>query len=316
MNSEIAILLATYNGEQYLSEQLNSLVTQTFQKFICYIHDDGSSDNTQAIIDKYVSGYPNKFVIVSGNSTGSAKNNFMFLLSKVNEAYIMFCDQDDVWLDNKIETTYCAMKRMEKKYKAVPIMIFSDLRVVDEKLNMISDSYLTYTARTYYMDNYKKLIIQNVVAGCTMMINAKLRERALEIEDLSNIYMHDWWMALIASVSGKLYYINEALILYRQHRNNTVGAKSTNFADFILEKSHDIYTNNQINKTKQGICLPRLLAYELTKFELPFETQTFMECFANIGKCNKLKRVLFYINNQLFRSQYNIFRKLWMILWV
>ena len=116
MSKKIYILLATYNGEKYLKEQLDSLFEQTNQHWTLWIHDDNSKDNTVNIIKKYKSKYPDQIEFLDDDiSTGGAKENFTYLLDNINDDYdyIMFCDQDDVWLEDKIEITLKKMLEIE-----------------------------------------------------------------------------------------------------------------------------------------------------------------------------------------------------------
>lgn len=224
-NNHVAILLATYNGEPFLAELLESIVGQTTDHYCCYIHDDGSTDGTREIIDRYCRLYPERFVVVEGASTGGARNNFMYLLSMVDADYIMFCDQDDVWLPDKIAKTY---KVMLDNDDDKPIAIYSDLQVVDSDLKVIDASYYHYSGKQPLNNKVPQLLYCNVAVGCTMMINRRLRDLALDVKNIDNIYMHDWWLALLAAAEGRLLYLPESTILYRQHEGNTVGARKIN----------------------------------------------------------------------------------------
>ena len=127
-DSKIAILLATYNGEKYIQEQLDSLLDQSYQDFKIYIHDDDSKDMTVDILMKYKKMFPKKIKILEGKSTGSPKNNFLYLLGNVDAEYYMFCDQDDFWKKDKVQKTYDKMIENEEKNKSKPILVFSDFR--------------------------------------------------------------------------------------------------------------------------------------------------------------------------------------------
>ena len=130
MSKKIYILLATYNGEKYLKEQLDSLFEQTNQHWTLWIHDDNSKDNTISIIKEYQSKYPNKIKFLDDNiSTGGAKENFTYLLENIDDDYehIMFCDQDDVWLEDKIDITLKKMLEIEKE-NVVYFLLISDTK--------------------------------------------------------------------------------------------------------------------------------------------------------------------------------------------
>jgi glycosyltransferase involved in cell wall biosynthesis len=224
MHNKIIIILSTYNGERYLKEQLDSLYNQTYQNFKIIVRDDGSTDTTLEILKAY------NLEIMPSNENLGAKGNFNALLEyalqKEDSDYFMFCDQDDVWMEDKIEKTLKLMKEIEYKDKAV--LIHTDLSVVDESLNIIDNSFWDYQKLN---PNYKllsNLLIQNNITGCTMMINRSLVKLSFPIPD--SAIMHDWWLGLVASEFGVIEYIDEPIILYRQHENNDTGAKKHNFS--------------------------------------------------------------------------------------
>jgi len=232
MTKRIYILLATYNGEKYLREQLDSLFRQTYQNWILWIHDDNSEDNTVNIIKEYKKKYPDKIIFLDDNvSTGGAKENFAYLLNSIDDNfdYLMFCDQDDVWLEDKIEVTLNKMLELEKENPDKPILVHTDLKVVDDKLNIISDSMFKYQ-KVNLNNQYdlKKLVVENVVTGCTMMLNKKLVNIVKEIP--KEAVMHDWWIAIMTlKMEGIIYFLNKSTVLYRQHSLNIVGARKIGF---------------------------------------------------------------------------------------
>ena len=202
---KIAILMATYNGEKYIREQIDSILSQSYKQWELYIHDDGSNDKTNEIISMYADQYPEKIHIVRGGATGGAKNNFMFLMGAVKAPYVMCCDQDDVWLDDKIKRTIKAMKNAEN-YKGVntPILVFSDLKVVDEKLNIISGSMNRLQRLNPKKTKFTDILIQSLVTGCTMMMNRSCIEMSLKVKHVNSIIMHDWWCSLVAAYFGEI----------------------------------------------------------------------------------------------------------------
>ena len=242
----IYILLATYNGEKYFSEQIESLLSQTYQDWKLWIHDDGSKDNTVQIIRNYANQYPEKIVFLDDTiSCGGAKENFSYLLNNIDKDfdYIMFCDQDDVWLPNRIELFLNEVEIQEKNNPNLPLVIFSDLIVVDDKLNVISNSMVKHQKLNPNIANsFELLKCQNVITGCAMLLNKKAFEVSTPIS--KNVLMHDWWIALIVSKLGKNIYLDEKTILYRQHSNNVVGSKKVSLLT-ILKKvfSMNIFNN-------------------------------------------------------------------------
>lgn len=229
----VAILLAVYNGEKYLKEQIESILSQTFTDFKIIIRDDGSKDNSPQIIEKYCEKYPQKIFALTGNATGSAAKNFAALLQECDEDYIMFCDQDDVWLPEKIEKTLAAMKNAEENPE-IPVLVHTDLQVVDGDLNVISPSFFNFQQLKQNKVTLPRLLVQNYVTGCTIMINRALKQKCGKIPD--ECIMHDWWLALTAVLFGKLVCVQEPTMLYRQHANNQVGAKAAYGLSFIKRK--------------------------------------------------------------------------------
>jgi glycosyltransferase involved in cell wall biosynthesis len=231
MDKTVYILMATYNGDKFIKEQIESILNQTYQNWKLIIHDDNSKDNTVKIIKEYIYKYPEKIVFIDDKiSTGGAKENFTYLLNKIddNYDYVMFCDQDDVWLENKIKLTLDKMLEVEKHNKNKPVLIHTDLKVVDEKLRIISESMFKYQ-KLNLSNQYdiKKIAIENIITGCTMMLNKNLAVESKCIP--KEAIMHDWWIAIITlREKGVIEFLNKSTIMYRQHSINTIGAKKVN----------------------------------------------------------------------------------------
>jgi len=221
---QVNILLATYNGEKYLEQQLDSIFSQTFKNWLLIIHDDNSTDQTVGIIRKYVKQHPDKINFIDDTiSFGSASGNFSFLLQQADSDYIMFCDQDDIWLPQKIELTLTKMREMEHDFPARPLLVHTDLTVVDENMNVLGESFWKYANIDPTQDSVNALILQNVVTGCTLMINKSLLSLSKPIP--KEVIMHDWWIALVASLFGEIGIVETPTLLYRQHGGNDTGAK-------------------------------------------------------------------------------------------
>jgi len=221
----IAILLATYNGDKYLSEQLDSIIAQTYKNWILYIHDDGSNDKTIEIIKKYTNRYNNIIYLEDDLKHIGPAKSFFWLLEKVNSDYYFFADQDDVWLTEKIEISLKTIKRNEDKFGKIPLLAFSDLTVVDEQLCNISSSLWEYTKISNVLET-KFLKCLALVTGCTIVINAAGKKIALKYKDKA--IMHDSLLALSISLHGKVIPIHQSLIKYRQHSSNSIGIKKYN----------------------------------------------------------------------------------------
>jgi len=218
---KILILLSTYNGSKYLKNQLDSLMAQSYKDFEIIARDDGSSDDTVEILKSF------GIKLLESERNLGAKASFgellKYAMQNSDSEYFMFCDQDDVWKEDKIEKTLVKMQDMENTYSDMPLLVHTDLEVVDEKLNTLADSFWNYQNINPAQDRLNTLILKNIVTGCTMMINRKL---AQIIEDVPvEAVMHDWWIAMVASCFGKIELVDEPLMLYRQHSSNDTGAK-------------------------------------------------------------------------------------------
>lgn len=308
---EVAVLIATYNGASYIGELLNSLKQQDFQNFTCYVHDDGSTDGTIDIVRKYRDEGELDINILDYPPTGSAKANFMSMLKYIHEPYAMFCDQDDVWLNNKIEISLRTIKSIE--CGSLPVLTFSDLRVVDENLNTISDSFMKYTGLSPKRIKPNELLLENVVAGCTAIMNRYLYEEAQNIQTYEKINIHDHFFALLASCSGKIAYINQPLILYRQHGNNEKGAiHSQGTVQRALDNYNRIKSGVYKERFSEWICRLQEQASFISKMDCIDEPSRILcKEFSEISKKNKLSRIWFYIHNQVLKKEH----KMWFLLW-
>ena len=230
---KIVILLSTYNGADFLAEQLDSLLSQTYSNFIIIIRDDGSTDSTKQIVSRYVEKNQGRIFRFSGRQTNVGPSESFFLLiqyiMKEKEAlgwphlYMMLCDQDDVWIENKLEVQMTEMLFAERKTPGRPILIHSDLIVVDEEKSVIAESFIKYQGLEIKRNKFTNIVLSNLVTGCTALFNEDLARRVLPIP--GKAIMHDWWLALTAAAFGQVVFIDLPLVKYRQHANNTIGAK-------------------------------------------------------------------------------------------
>lgn len=231
----IDILMATYNGEQFVREQIESIQAQTFEDWRLLVSDDCSTDDTLNIVFDLAKNDRRIQVASKEVSYGSAKANFMHLSSLSNASYVMFCDQDDVWLNRKIELSFSRMKELERKNNDVPILVFSDMKVVNLNLEVINKSFMRYSHIDSNRNAFGQLLAQSIGAGCTLLINHKALEYASLLTNYESMIMHDWWFFLICSAFGMVSYINQPTSLYRQHGSNEVGAKAYQPLRKVLE---------------------------------------------------------------------------------
>lgn len=220
---KIDILMATYNGEKYVTEQIESILNQDYKDINLIISDDCSKDNTREILKGYENKDSRITVFYQEENLGYVKN-FEFLLKQVKSDYFMLSDQDDVWLPEKVSKSFEYLKEQNAE------LVFSDLTVVNEKLEEIHPSFnelMKYTKKALKYDDYRLQFLYNCVTGCTLLSKSKYLQNVLPVPDNSKYVIHDFWIPLIISFKGKIKYLNEPLIKYRQHGNNQVGAKMT-----------------------------------------------------------------------------------------
>jgi glycosyltransferase involved in cell wall biosynthesis len=254
-NTKIAILLASYNGEKFIAEQIESIIGQTYRNWTLFINDDGSTDSTLRIIEDYSKKYPDKIININYpiKKLGSSAN-FYKLLESVDSDYYMYCDQDDYWLPDKIEKCMQRMDEQQLILSNAPLIVHSDLKVVDNDLKLLHPSFHGFTkVKPNKFATFNYLGVMNCVTGCTMLFNHAARQLPLQNEE-TNAW-HDWWMALLVARDGKIAYIDEATILYRQHDKNVLGAKEVNLNYFIhvfltLKDTLKIDRNNYRNLKK------------------------------------------------------------------
>lgn len=231
----INILMSTYNGATFLHQQIDSIINQTYTNWRLIIRDDGSSDGTLKIIENYTSSYPEKIKIVDkGTSNLGSTKSFERLLDFVESDYFMFSDQDDIWLNFKIEVTLNAMLNLEKKHPKKPLLVCTDVTSVDSTgKNIINQSF--FESRKFFeeaLKNDNTFLAMNIVQGCTMMLNSKCLKYILPIP---KNYGHDAYIGAVINHYGKVFYLHTQTMLYRQHLNNVYGAPSVDKKYFIAK---------------------------------------------------------------------------------
>ncbi len=250
----IAILMATYNGEKFLQEQLDSIYRQTCQQFTLYVHDDGSKDQTMEILKQNAECHENMLILEYPGGEG-AKDNFLGMMRRIESKYYMFCDQDDIWLQEKVEISANRLKGeerhlAEKGLTNTPAIVFSDLKVVDSSLNVIYPSFWKFRRiHPECIRNFNELAAGFLATGCTMMFNRAARDVTMQ-HSAHAASMHDAWVtACTMKHEGIVRAITEPLILYRQHGNNTLGAQNLSKGS-IMGKLLHLKTVWILNKTQ------------------------------------------------------------------
>lgn len=209
----ICVLMSTYNGKRYLKMQLDSIFKQdVLNPITLFVRDDGSSDNTIEILEEYGKCNGNGIVISRGNNLGSAQS-FMELIKQAPKAdYYAFCDQDDVWNEDKLQTAISEIGNQEN-----PVLWCSNYSVVDSELRKIKSNAIDRPV----LDEFEALYYNNI-PGCTMVFNYGLMLELRKL-NITNVRMHDIVALNIAILTGKVLYNQNSYIKYRQHGDNVVG---------------------------------------------------------------------------------------------
>lgn len=226
INPLIEIIMSTFNGASYIEAQLDSIIAQTHGDWRLLIRDDGSVDATLQIIIAYTARYKDRITLLQdarGNIGPCA--SFGVLLESTTANYVAMCDQDDVWLPDKLESQLRCIRDVEAGAdENLPVLVHSDLRVVDESGSVVAESFWRYQKlQPSRMQTLPGLLVQNCVTGCATMVNRALVKLATPIP--KQAIMHDWWLALVAVSCGKVVAMQSVTLNYRQHGANQVGAK-------------------------------------------------------------------------------------------
>lgn len=222
--NNVQVLLSAYNGEQYISEQIQSILNQTHPAVSILIRDDGSTDKTMELLDQWVTTHPDKIKLIKGTNVGVVSSFFELLCVADAEAdYYCFCDQDDVWLDHKVEH---AIARLNSSlYTEVPAMVFTSTYLTDDELNRKG----VWPKPPAQEPSFFNALYENIAIGATITMNRSARNLFINSKsvDSQKVLMHDWWFYLLVSAFGTVIYDNTPSMLYRQHNNNVVGGSNS-----------------------------------------------------------------------------------------
>lgn len=231
----IDILLATYNGEKFLREMLDSILKCDQNDFInkIIISDDNSTDSTLSILREYELAN-NKITVITNKGVRGVNGNFQNAFFNSTADYLIFCDQDDIWCHDRVTVALDGIHNMESIYGVdVPLLFFTDFFIVNKHVEIIAESF--FKNRRVNLDSYinsNEVFLKNEIPGCAMIVNRNLAKLAFPFNDIPVGCLHDWWMLIIAKLGGRIGFSNKATFKYRLHDNNVVGIKSHS----ILEK--------------------------------------------------------------------------------
>lgn len=224
---KVVVLLATHNGQRFLVEMLESLVNQSYQHWELIVYDDCSEDGTYEVIANFACTEARVRSVIRGTVPLGLPNVFGSLMeeaaSSTREKYYAFADQDDVWCTDKIGKLLSKARELEAE-GCGPILIHSDLQVVDERMQVKYKSFWRQQWITRCSVEFPQTLRANAVTGCASLVNRTLLEKARPLPP--EAVMHDWWLALVASVFGRIGCVPEATVLYRQHDSNSIGSRT------------------------------------------------------------------------------------------
>ena len=222
------ILLTTWNGAKYLPGQLDSIRSQTDPAFEVLLQDDGSTDETLRQLDTVCRG-DDRFT--RGREEGQhlgAVGNFLSLIRQADADAVLLSDQDDVWLPEKVASLKQALSEAEAACgRGTPLLVHSDCRLIDGQGLLLADSFFRHQGWDPAATDLPRLLVQNNVTGCTLIMNRALRDLIADHGRPELLFMHDWFIALTAAAFGRVFFLNRPLTLYRQHGENTVGASGS-----------------------------------------------------------------------------------------
>jgi glycosyltransferase involved in cell wall biosynthesis len=297
----VNIIMCTYNGGKYIEEQLQSIVDNTENDWKIFVFDDQSTDNTLEIIYQFEKIYPDKITVNINNIRKGAIVNFLSSIYDIglkmkDNDFIMLCDQDDIWNPNKIQKTKNGMNELISVYgNNMPLLVCTDVTVVDDRMNTINDSFRRMNHYSIKRLDFSHLIMENKVQGCTTMINKSMALMLSRMPD--RVVMHDGWMAFVASAFGKIKYIDEPTMKYRQHGSNVQG--SLGYKEDLKSKFANLGGQRQIVMNTTG---------QITEFieiygqKLPQSILAAAKAFATLRQQNFFVRRYHLIKYHMWKS--------------
>ena len=319
--AKIHIILATYNGEQYLRRQLDSIL-QSYEDFCLHIFDDGSTDATAEILQEYRTMCPNRIKVQFNAQNLGCTRNFLNGLKTAYEEikaedamaesgatddisgkqhasarhYFMFCDQDDIWYPEKLSITQKAMRKLEKKYGSdIPLLVFTDAVVTDADGKEIAPSFIAQNKLNPYAVSTARILTENKCIGCTSMMNETLVKLLTEVPQAARF--HDWWMALLATSFGRMSYLNRKTLSYCQHGNNVVGVQK--FTSYVKQRLFSLKKQKEMLLATQQQAAEFLTIYGDVLTEEKAET---IEIFATLSEQSFMKRRVSIIKYGFFKT--------------
>lgn len=283
---KVQILLSTYNGEKYITQQLNSILNQTYKNISILVRDDGSKDNTIKIL----TDYKNKGLIdfYTGKNIGVSGSFFDLIKNAPQADYYSFSDQDDVWILNKIDI---AVNFLNKENPNKYVIYGSQINVVDSNLKFL------HTGKKIKKLSFSNSLIENVMGGLTMVFNETTLKRLKKIKHSDDIFLHDWYLFILGNCLGKIIYDETPTVLYRQHSNNSIGASHSIISEIKrrIKFFKSFSKNDVIYKNAKNF-------YINFKNEMPKKEKIYLKNFLNC-KYSTLKRIKLSFSKDFYRQR-------------
>lgn len=246
-NPKLCILLASYNGEKYISEQLDSIINQTYKNWELIIRDDGSKDETVTILNKYEKKDERIKILRDDKGNLGFLKNFEELLFNAKEEFVLFSDQDDFWLKNKLEKFVEKIRDLDEKVLSKPLLVHCNSLVCDEKLEIIKEKFID--SKIAKKNNSNIYFFEYIVQGSTSMVNKKMIRESLPF--LKSVTLHDRYFHLLSQFLGTRVFIDESLVKYRQHERNEIGANRSIIKNIMSKKYFYVEDRKLIEEIKE-----------------------------------------------------------------
>ncbi len=308
-DKRVSVALCTYNGERYLSALLDSLTCQQHKPTELIACDDCSTDSTISILKEFKSRAPFNVRIILNDKRRGVIRNFEQALTACRCEYIALCDQDDIWKPEKLLLLIKKISHMQGKHKDGPFFVHSDIDLVDDSSLKMGVGFLEHQGlKPPPIKQYRTLIVQNYIPGCSALFSADLLTYALPFP--AEIVMHDWWLALIASIAGRIEFEPSKVLLYRQHAENQVGSESrfswkTGSQILGIYPAIKVIQRNFTGAARQAIAARNMLAGE--NVSIPAEVSDYVESLTS----SKLKILISLFSGHIGRA--NLIRNLTLI---
>jgi rhamnosyltransferase len=294
---DLIILLSTYNGEAFLAQQLDSILQQDYSAWRLYIRDDGSTDKTLGILQHYQEQDQRIQLITDDLGHLGAFASYQHLLESAPQAkWLMFCDQDDIWFQDKISQ---AMTVMLCDADIQPRLVFCDLTMVDNQLNKLKKYFIGTCNENF--NYFKSLIFGNFIPGCSILINNSLRQKNNTMSEKFLSYDHK--LLLIAALHGKISYIRKPGLFYRRHDSTVTQANDRTLFYFAKRKNQ---------KFHEMLVLARYLL--LNNKEISAAKLNFLKQVVALPNQNIFSRIWFCMSSAAFPP--GLVKKIWYSFWV